>query len=72
MRDCEEIYRDIEKVNKRKRDLIQQYLYAQSSVCVPPELKLTNTKTIFYELRKCNDSITNLETELVSFLHFSV
>jgi len=74
MKTKEKIYEEIDQVNIEKRNLILMYLQVQNS---SPEInsfetKIENTKKIYFELRKLNDKITELECELVSVLAYEI
>ena len=64
------LYDDMDAVNKKKYELIIQYLTCQDQDHILYEDKIENTKKLFYELRKCNDQLTELECEYVALLSF--
>jgi hypothetical protein len=72
MRPVELVYEEIAMVNKSKRDLILQYFAAQESSLVSVAEKIDNCTKIYYELRKKNDRITELECEVVSLLAYAI
>lgn len=72
MRPLSAVYEDIERINKSKRDLMLQYCAAQESALNTLFQKIENTKKIYYELRKKNDKLTELECEVISAIAYEI
>jgi hypothetical protein len=70
LRPSSAILGEIEQLNSEKRNLIVQYMRAQDSAQIPFDQKVRNTYVIYEELRRKNQSLTELECEFISSLSY--
>jgi len=72
MRPLSLVYEDIARVNKSKQQIIIQYCAAQDNPLNSAQQKIKNCQKIYYELRKKNDELTELECEVVSSIAYAI